>query len=239
MSDIKFINIFHDIPEDLYPKPAYLCLPDWYKKTPTYYNNEKNVNGNAGTKTIKKCMPIFDSLTAGYIIFSIVDINVSIKDDKPFYSWTKNYNTVTSNSIMKALEFHDSSQLGYYPFLENEEGAPKITSPWGIKTPKGYSVFITTPMHRKLPFEILPAIVDTDSNHSAINFPFLLKDKKWSGVIPSGTPIAQVIPFKRESWKMSIGNKREQEQSLQQMFRINASFSNVYKKLNWNKKEFK
>jgi hypothetical protein len=31
------------------------------------------------------------------------------------------------------------------------------------------------------------------------NIPFFIKEG-FSGVIPKGTPIAQVIPFKRESW---------------------------------------
>ena len=42
-------------------------------------------------------------------------------------------------------------------FIEN---IPKFINPWSIKTSKGYSIFITQPMHRDLPFEILQSIVD-------------------------------------------------------------------------------
>ena len=33
---IKFTSVFHDIPKELYPKPASACLPDWYKQNKPY-----------------------------------------------------------------------------------------------------------------------------------------------------------------------------------------------------------
>jgi hypothetical protein len=58
----------------------------------------------------------------------------------------------------------------------------------------------------------LPAIVDTDKHPIMVNFPFFLKEN-FSGVIPYGTPIVQVIPFKRENWKskFSISAKSQEE----------------------------
>jgi len=53
----------------------------------------------------------------------------------------------------------------------------------------------------------MPGIVDTDKYFAPVNFPFVINDPKFEGLIPKGTPIAQVIPFKRDGWKMKIGNK--------------------------------
>lgn len=242
--EIKFTSIFSDIPKEFYPKPAYMCLPDWYKETKPYVERTSMKNDgydNTLFKTIKKCMPIFDSITSGYIIFSAIDINVaSLENGSYFIEWPNVFNVISNNIPINPVQFHDFDQLTEYPFLKNKESVPKFANPWGIKTPRGYSVFVTTPMHRELPFEILPGIVDTDKIHAPINFPFLFKEKNWNGVITSGTPIAQVIPFKRDSWKMKIGEKDEDKKiSLQQIFHINSSYKSPYKQMLWTKKEFK
>ena len=75
-----------------------------------------------------------------------------------------------------------------------------------IKTPKGYSCLYTHPLNRHdLPFTTLSGIIDTDSVIHEGHIPFFIK-KDFEGVIKSGTPIIQVIPFKRENWQ-SLKNK--------------------------------
>jgi hypothetical protein len=45
-----------------------------------------------------------------------------------------------------------------------------------------------------LPFSILPGIVDADHFKLSVQFPFLLQ-AGFEGVIPAGTPVAQIIPI--------------------------------------------
>ena len=237
---IKFTSIFDDIPQEFYPKPASYYLPNWYKETNSYFENKLNTHTNIPQKTIKKCIPIYDSITSGYIIVSAIDINVVASDQGfSYFEWPNKFNYINNKRESDPIQFHDFDQVKNYPNLSKEERVAKFINPWGIQTPKGYSVFITNPVHRELPFEIFPAIVDTDTNHAPIHFPFLLKEKRWSGVIPSGTPIAQVIPFKRDSWEYSIGKDEDQKRSLQQVFYFMSSYKNAYKKGLWSKKEFK
>jgi hypothetical protein len=40
----------------------------------------------------------------------------------------------------------------------------------------------------------------------------VINDPMFEGLIPKGTPVAQVIPFKRDKWKMKIGSKKEIEE---------------------------
>jgi hypothetical protein len=54
-----------------------------------------------------------------------------------------------------------------------------------------------------LPFYSLPSIVDTDRHPAPVNFPFFLR-KDFTGILESGTPIMQIIPFKREEWKSEV-----------------------------------
>lgn len=71
---------------------------------------------------------------------------------------------------------------------------------WGIKLPKGYSAVVTHPFNRyDLPFVTLSGLIDSDEFFPHGNMPFFIKDG-FEGVIPKGTPFAQVLPVKREQW---------------------------------------
>jgi hypothetical protein len=230
---IIFTNIYklENILES--PRPAKNFIPEWYKKMSAYVTGEKvPFDSGQSNGTIKKCMPVFDAITAGYIITSVADLYVEIKEDgSPFYKW----------SGYDLLGFHIPEQTIGHPAKKNDEdnSSPKFINPWSIKTPKGYSVLIIQPMHRESPFTILPGVVDTDTYTQPVNFPFTLNDKNWEGLIPAGTPIAQIIPFKRESWKMEIGGEKE----LKEIDFIKNKFSTVfwdkYKRWHHQNKEYK
>jgi hypothetical protein len=79
--------------------------------------------------------------------------------------------------------------------------------------------------------------VDTDTYNGGINFPFVLNDPTFEGLIPAGTPMVQVIPFKRDSWKSTIDLSTD---SIMKSERLLATkFYDRYKKLFWSKKEYK
>jgi hypothetical protein len=84
-------------------------------------------------------------------------------------------------------------------------------------------------MHRDLPFTILPGVVDTDRYTAPVNFPFLINDPNFEGLIPAGTPIAQVIPFKREPWEMSIGKEKDLIEQNQVLNLLHTKFFDRYK----------
>ena len=232
--EIIFTNVRET--DEFKPMPASSLLPDWYKKTKSYADDKKEPSlmdvGRESPATIKKCIPVFDAITSGYIIFSTADLFIKQIEENgrlvPHYQWASN-NLITFHPIVQA-ELHPlNTSLAY----------PKWTNSWTIKTPKGYSCFVTTPQHRDLPFTILSGIVDTDSYNAPINFPFVLNDLKFEGLIPAGTPIAQVIPFKRDSWKMSYGSKKEIEKSTKDTQKILIKFFDAYKNTFWFKKDFK
>jgi hypothetical protein len=219
------------------PKPAIKEVPDWYKNTPEYITEEgKKKDHKHGTPhTVKKCMPVFDSMTAGYILYTQVDVQVYAGYDKeeggtfPSYHWPS----------QDALNFHSIIQNPIHP-KGNGTAYPKWVNPYAIKTPPGYSILILPPMHNpnKI-FTILEGIVDTDTYLNEINFPFVLNDVKWEGIIEAGTPMAQVIPFKRETWEHRIGSDKERVESNRLEAKLNTKLFNSYKKQFWSRKEFK
>lgn len=232
---IKFTDT-KGIPKEYTPVPASKVIPDWYKKLESYRGGEKRLNGNAQTlATAKRCMPIFDAITAGYIISTHVDIFISQKPNEdgkvyPFYEWAG----------FDAIDFHPKSQLPEHPDGKGHEVSyPKWNNAWSIATPPGYSSLFIPPIHRETPIVILPGVVDTDTYTAPVNFPFVLKDSKMDGLIPAGTPIVQVIPFKREQWQMEIGSQEELQQQANTLNKLRTVFFDSYKRQFRQQKEYK
>ncbi len=211
------------------PKPASKVMPDWYKELDSYILKEKKPDGNGGTSaTIKKCIPVFDAITAGYIIESPADVWVSIKDGQQYFEW----------SDLSLIQFHPIAQAPNHPARKPFD-YPKWMNPWAVRTPKGYSTLFVQPFHRESVFTILPGVVDTDTYFAPVNFPFIINDPFFEGLIPKGTPIAQVIPIKRDSWKMSLGNKKELDALNKVLRKLQSKFFDKYKNMFWLRKEYK
>lgn len=181
------------------PVPAKDVIPKWYKNLSRYSEGTKLSIDNYGSSnmSVKACMPFLDSLTSGYIIKLHCDILVDWQDDDSFtMKWTSDLPPLTPRSQPVAEAVPTAN--GYTSFLQA----------WEIKyyfqAPKGYSVFVTHPLNRlDLPFISTSGIVDADRGIGSGGVPFALK-KGFSGVIEAGTPILQLIPFKREDWKKRI-----------------------------------
>lgn len=224
--------------EDLFlkePEPAIKHLPDWYKTLSPYTSGSKDRFGSdrGVNLTVKRCNPVGDALGAGYLIFLENSITVKKSADGPIPEliWLRG-----------GEDFIGQHPPQQFPAKIIPEGYSKVALKfknfWSIQTPKNYSVLITHPINRyDLPFITLSGIVDTDTYHAAINFPFFIR-KDFEGVIHAGTPIAQVIPFRRESWTRFIKpfSKEFTNRLLANRDRYGIKF---YKMFNWQRKEWK
>lgn len=231
---IIFTDLSGEVSEEYYPIPATDLIPEWYKKLPTYINSDKPIDLQDGAflnpSTVKRCLPFFDAMTAGYFILTPVDIAVEFRDGRQYYKWMS----------LDMISFHGGAQLSTHPAIKDFDYLPKFNNPWAVKTPKGYSSLYIPPMSRgETLFEIMPGVVDTDTYSMQTNFVFIMNDKTWSGIIPAGTPVAQVIPFKRDPWKMIIGGKKEIEESNKKKNSLHSTFFNGYRNKFWNRKSYK
>lgn len=230
--EIKFTltepELVHAAPD---PIPAQKELPDWYKEMDTFIGGVNKYRNS----TMKKCIPILDSMSTGYIIRNWTDILVTdLEDGGKDFSWS------LERPGIKAIEGHSFDQVYNYPVPPGfGPEVIKFNNPWHIKTPKGYSCLFIQPNHRKdLPFQIFSGVVDTDTFPLTINFPAHLKEG-FTGLIPFGTPIVQVIPFKRDSFK-SLIDRNDSGDNQRLMLNMHESrFINRYKTLWWNRKEYK
>ena len=226
--DITFTDVV-GIDEHYAPTPASRVLPEWYKNTPEYINDERVIVNGETPHTVKKCIPVFDALTAGYVIPTYVDVQVSQQNGLPYYEWPN----------FGAISFHPVEQAPDHPG-KNGAPYPKWMNPWAIKTPRGYSCLFIAPMHNPNGiFTVLSGVVDTDTYTAPVNFPFTLDDVSWQGLIPAGTPMVQVIPFKRDSFKMKFGNTQDILDQNRVVSRLRSLWFNSYKRQFWTRKEYR
>jgi hypothetical protein len=136
---ITFTNLL-EYPELSSPQPASQVIPDWYKQTTNWYPETKEPTPKT-TLTVKKCMPVFDALTAGYILNTPADVYVSQDNGEPSYDTT----------LKNIIQSHPLKQAHKHP-ANNGFIFPKWINGWGIKTPKGYSCLFTAPMHNPNPW---------------------------------------------------------------------------------------
>jgi len=202
--DPDFFDVF---PE---PAPASKFIPDYYRAMSSSvggHGSAPSFNGNGDiASTVKRCMPVFDSLTAGYVIPLPADLYVSTDS-----SGVKNF--VWSADNFNAVDIHGPTQFPglNIPAEYDSSSAFKFVNPWQVVTPKGYSCLFVQPFWRyDSPFHVFPGVVDTDEHPVPVNFPFLIR-KDFEGYIRKGTPIVQVIPFRRESFECEYGVRPESE----------------------------
>jgi hypothetical protein len=217
------------------PLPSSSKIPRWFKDLDVEIFKNLGPIGptHDSNLTMKACPPVIDTMTTGYTI--TLDADVRFVDEKIYghralwqVSWP-------------VIGVHSSSQIpkemvpdGYHPYpfkWERSHG-------WGIETPPGYSLLYVHPFYRyDLPFISVPGIVDSDSFTVPANIPFFLK-KDFIGTIEAGTPIAQVIPIKREPWKYYLDPNPDPENEYRND-NLRKTMYRAYKKRWWNKKTYK
>ena len=220
MYEIEFADK-KEISKLYYPKPAKFFIPEWYKKTKP---EQENADWTTGVNqfTIKKCMPVLDAMTTGYIIPTYQDVL--------FFRNENGEHGMTWASNNPVIEQHHKRQTPLMP-TNNQKAILKWINPWAIRTPKGTSCLFISPVYAENEFfTCLAGVVDTDVYNVPVNFPFLLKDSNFTGILPAGTPMIQVIPFQRKEWKMNVvsQNKIDVEEQRRTLWSVHT---NRYKKL--------
>mgnify|MGYP001053910133 FL=1 len=197
-----------------YSKPilASKVQPEWWKKM----RINEIVRGDK-QQTIRACPAMQDWLTMGYYLVAETDIVVQVGQDlnsdggTQTSAWSYEQKKIGSSS-------HPDTQFGNAMEPEKRAGLPvkdafKFRNPWNIKTPDGYSTLYLDPfLHQNQHFSVWPGIIDTDKfNLNMDNAQIIFYPKvDHSFIIKKGTPIVQIIPFRREEWSSSAQIKEPQ-----------------------------
>jgi hypothetical protein len=174
------------IPE---PYPARDHLPAWFKKLPPV--DRATVSASNNGQTVKRCMPFLDAMTAGWVLPLAATVRIEIRDAGKTHDAGWEFDrTMVSN--------HAAYQVAGHAALPRPPC--KLHNYWTVRTPPGWSCLFVAPLNRDAGIlDIIAGVVDTDRYASLINFPFFASGADGVYTLEKGTPIVQVIPFRRKT----------------------------------------
>ena len=151
--------------------------------------------GGGEIRTLKHCPPFLDALGLGVLILLPTDLTVT--DGQ--LSWDWDPPPLPDTAMTRApIGVHVPEQAQGAPVDTGGRLVLKFINFWTLETDPGWSLLFTHPFNRPdLPFTTLTGVVDCDLFRDGyVHFPALL-DRDFDGVIPAGTPVAQVVPVQR------------------------------------------
>lgn len=214
--------------------PSRTVIPDWYKETPKHRKGEP-FNRLPLETSFKACMPFLEAFTSGYVLTTPCDLGVDNRSEsEPIITWNTKMN-------FTPIAVREQGVTGLNRRLPVPEGFSPLHFVWttyvAFSIPKGYSALITHPLNRyDLPFVTLSGVIDGEFTLHFGSMPCFF-NKTFNGIIPKGTPYAQVIPFKRESWESELDEEVLVEENKNQVL-TRTSSSNWYRNTFWRKKSY-
>lgn len=171
------------------PVPAKGYIPDWFRRLPAV--DEGQVSTTDTGLTIKRCLPFLDAMGTGWILPLAAAVRLEIREGgrRVDAGWDFDRTMVS---------FHGAHQVRGNP--QGERAACKFHNYWTIVTPPGWSCLFLDPLNRPNGlFEVVAGVVDTDTYRAPVHFPFFPTAPDGLHVIEKGSPMVQVIPFRRDS----------------------------------------
>jgi hypothetical protein len=219
---VKFESVHEAYPDVLVPSKT--TVPKWYK-------DEKHPGDLLST--FKKCTPFLESMLAGYEVLLPVDILVTQTNTGARIDWRQ------QDRDFRMVGFRLNESVDRIP---TPHGYQKDSFYWHFpvcfELPVGYSALITQPINRfELPFQTLSVVID--GGYTLVpeaRVTFFLREG-FEGIIPQGTPIAQVIPYKNDNWvaEKTQGLVKKGEMSRK---KSDSVYNGWYKNTWWVKKYY-
>jgi hypothetical protein len=181
--------------------PANKIRPEWTKNQEPEYK-------------FQRCPGMLDFSHAGYIITAHSDIHIKAnKSGVVFNVDLQGPYSEQDRKLLQAKPFDYRMVAGMAPIADGvKKVAYKIPLPWSVYTKKGYSAYVLPVLNNSDYLDklfVYPGIVDYEDYHT-INF-VISPLKECEFVIPAGTPLLQVIPFKREKITAECGKATQDE----------------------------
>ena len=200
------------------PAPASKAIPDWYK-------HMSPADQGSAVYTFKRCVPALEAMSAGWIIPVPADIIFTASDNGATLKSEARYVTPLVSS-------HLPIQMKGSPW--EKRAVIKIETQWRISTPRGWSCLFVKPMNTASDIHPFAGIIETDSYHQPVVVPLYLTYPDGIFTIAKGTPLVQVIPFRRERIASEIRASTAAEM-LASLVQYNAVLSQAgwYRKFIW------
>lgn len=220
------------------PGPIIKELPDWYKDADRFAlmpNGEPWIGPDGGKMvTWKACPALYDIMGTGYVYKTPCDIE-----------FFKSESGVVTARVLDPQ---------YVDFIHHRSPLPQFEHPlgyqqshfawwadWAVELPKGYSAMYIHPVNRfDLPFLTTGGIVDNDKVNLPGTMPFFIHEG-WTGILPAGTPYAQIIPFKREDWVSEVTIETQDniyKKNMENSIKYRIPSGGMYQKNVWERRKY-
>ncbi|MCW3783308.1 hypothetical protein [Defluviimonas salinarum] len=172
------------------PVPAARALPHWLRTMPAEVA-APTLSGMT-VRTLKHCLPFIDALSLGLMIPLATDLTVEGGE----IAWDWDPPVIADAPLTRApVGLHVPEQATGAPLPVDGQLMVKFINFWALEAPEGWDLLFTHPLNRAdLPFRTLSGLVSADRFRLGyVHFPALWTDPGFEGVLPAGTPVAQVI----------------------------------------------
>lgn len=196
---------------------------------PTWLAEQRNYEDSRNK--FHNCPGMSDLMRAGYIITAWDDIRIKANRagvvSKMEINYTRPVERMNTEVVAGIVEVED------IPLH-----ACKLSTPWCVTTRKGYSAMVVAATYHS-PFlkdlHVYGGIVDYDNFHT-INFIFTPL-RECEVFIPAGTPLLQVIPYRRET-STGVTGSRTQHDVDKQGFTFPTRVRGAYRKFFHARKKY-
>lgn len=236
---IKFSSNLENLENEcVLPTSCKKAIPEWFTKTPKlidgYEDYQLDAPNNYTVSTIKHCSPFLDALISGYFIYLDVDVVFTFEENNNVNMNWRIKREIITNADLKQHQLLPIPNNGH-----EEKFTYKWRNYWSIETPKGYSCLFTHPLNRyELPFTTYSGIVDTDNYKLPVQFPFsIMKPSQKTFILKKGTPLVQIIPFKRDDWNIEF-EKFDKNKISKHTYDFFSIIKTAYKSKFWVRKHY-
>lgn len=249
-----FIRFRYREDHAMLPRPvkASKSLPQWLKGLPRVIpGRHQNEPGTA-----KRCVPILDATTQGYIIPAWCDWHISVTESQVTIENSETGDVAIEGLTQSEIQVSAPANLGFSAMIESHgwqqvgDDCPikhylvgstimKFINPWVIETAPGWSCLFKSPANHYNNVRLVEGVVDTDTYKRQVHFPFFWDGNKYGEFyINKGDPLVHVIPFKREPLEMQFDTW--DHDYMTQMDRNHFThFFDSYRRLWWHKRKNK
>ena len=186
---------FHTEDPEVYrlypPRPISEDYPKWLNDT----------NPDQNEFSVNHCTPVMDYINSGYIIYNTYEYILKEK----IQNFQKGTELETVNPRPKLRAINPAVMGGSCLPQKDIKSYFKIETDFKVITPPGYSCLVMQPFYDfNKDYQLLPGIIDTDKYDWTISTMGYTKNPDIR--LMAGDRLLQIIPFKRENWKMELHN---------------------------------
>lgn len=250
MSKLKFISMIEGVDETMPVIPAYKHQYEWVKRATKNFKESGTLTDKVDTNQLlpflsklnvrhtSKCPGIINLKSKGFIVRTHSDIHLKIKEGSYEWNTPSDWTAMSDGHCEDTITHHFEDSLHQFMTDWPKDTLNiilKINLPWYVKIPKDYELIMIDPFYKDdYRFTVCPGLFEPDLGLAKLNVPIYWHSTDGEFMIKAGTPIAQLIPIKKENVDFEVTNKNDDKDFSKQIRLMQLKFQEGFTR-NYNK----